>query len=131
MLRPEVALARKLRREMSLAEVLLWEQVRGRKLGVKVRKQHPIGPYTADFYCAKARLVIEVDGEAHDRGDQPQRDASRNGFMLENGYRVLRIGAADILRDMDAVITAIRASAAVPLHHSPPASGPPPRAGED
>ena len=131
MLRPEVALARKARQDMTLPEVLLWQQLRRRNIGFKFRKQHPVGAYTADFYCAESRLIVEVDGEAHDRGGQPKRDAVRNSFMMENGYRVLRIAATDILRDMEAVTAAIRAHAARPLHHSATPSGPPPRAGEE
>ncbi|WP_271299620.1 endonuclease domain-containing protein [Sphingomonas sp. CV7422] len=127
----EVARARRLRREMSLPEVLLWQQLRRQQRQLRFRRQHPIGPYAADFFCAERKLVIEVDGEAHGRGDRPGRDAVRDSFMEENGYRVLRIGAVAILRDMDAVPTAIRAYAATPLHHSPAASGPPPRSGEE
>ena len=129
MLRPEVALARKLRREMTLPEVLLWQQLRRKGLSPKFRKQHPIGPYTADFYCAESRLVVEVDGEAHSRANQPKRDAARNAFMTQNGYAVLRIAAADVLRNMDAVTTAIRVHAARPPPH--PLDGPPPPAGEE
>src|SRR6185503_5799253 len=60
--KPEVYAARKLRRRMSPPEVLLWSQVRRRKLGFKVLRQHPIGSYSADFYIPTARLVIEIDG---------------------------------------------------------------------
>ena len=130
-LRPEVSIARRWRKEMSLPEVLLWQQLRGRKVGYKFRRQHLIGPYVADFYCTDTRLVVEVDGEVHGRGQQPARDDARNGFMIENGYRVVRIGAAEILRDLDSVTAAIRSLAARPLHHSALPSGPPPRAGED
>ncbi len=129
MLRPEVSLARRLRREMSLPEVLLWEHLRGKKTGVKFRHQHPIGPYVCDFYCAAARLAIEVDGEFHGRGDRPQRDADRDRFFEQNGYRVLRVAAGEVLRDMEAVVTMIVSFAARPLHQ--PAAGPPPRAGEE
>ena len=129
--RPETYTARKLRREMSPPEVLLWQRLRGSQLGVKFRRQHPIGSYIADFYCSPLRLVIEVDGEAHNMGNRPARDASRDIFLKENGYNVLRIAAFDILKDMDAVIAAIAAIVDRPLHHQPAAGGPPPRAGED
>jgi very-short-patch-repair endonuclease len=123
--RPEVYAARKLRREMSLPELLLWEQLRGQKLGLKFRRQHPIGPYKADFYCAAARLVVEVDGKGHDFGDQPQRDEARDQYMIEAGYRVLRVTAVDVLRNMDGVLASIKAAAETPLHR--PLDGPPPR----
>jgi very-short-patch-repair endonuclease len=116
---------------MSLPEVLLWQRFKGAALGVSFRKQHPIGPYRADFYCASARLVVEIDGIAHDMGDRPARDERREQVLMERGYRLLRIPATDVLRDPDAIAAAIVALASSPLHHSPAASGPPPRAGED
>jgi very-short-patch-repair endonuclease len=130
MLRPETVTARSLRREMSFPEVLLWQELRGRRTGLKFRRQHPIGPYVVDFYCSEASLVVEIDGEAHDRGDRPARDWLRDQFLQENGYRVLRIKAAEVLRDAGAVAALAVSQAAAPLHHSPMASGPPPRAGE-
>jgi len=129
MLRPEVSAARKLRREMSLPEGLLWRALRGEKTGVKFRRQHPVGPYVVDFYCRVASLVVEVDGEAHERGDRPQRDMLRDRFLEENGYRVTRVNAAEVLRDLDAVVTSIVALAALPHHHA--SHGPPPRSGEE
>ena len=99
MLRPEVSLARRLRREMSLPEVLLWEHLRRQKTGFKFRHQHPIGHYVSDFYCAAAKLAIEVDGEFHGRGDRAQRDADRDQFFAQNGHRVLCVAASDVLGD--------------------------------
>ena len=114
-----------------MPEVLLWQRLRGSQLGVKFRRQHPIGSYIADFYSGSLRLVIEVDGEAHNMGDRPARDASRDLFLNENGYKVLRFAAFDILKNMDAVVAAIVAIVDSPLHHLPAAGGPPPRAGEE
>ena len=130
-LRPESASARRLRREMTLLEVLLWQRVKGAAAGVKFRRQHPVGPYVADFYCAATRTVVEVDGEAHGRGERPERDVSRDAFLRANGYRLLHVPAAEILRDADAAAQAIAAYAATPLHHPAAPGGPPPRAGED
>ena len=127
--RPTVYAARKLRRAMSLPEVLLWQRLRGSPLGVRFRKQHPIDPYVADFYCSASKLVIELDGETHNRGRQPQRDDAREAFLRERGYRVLRIAAGDVLKDADSVANSIVAYAANPLHH--PLDGPPPHTGED
>ena len=123
--------ARRLRREMSLPEVLLWQELRKRRAGVKFRRQVPIGPITVDFACFERRLVIEVDGEVHGFGDQPRRDAARDALLRREGFHVLRIAARDILKDMDAVLQFILAtcSEVVPLHQ--PAAGPPPRAGEE
>ena len=127
--KPEVYAARKLRRSLSLPEAILWNQLRSKKLGFGVRKQHPIGPYIADFYVPQARLVMEVDGESHNRGDTPIRDERRNEYLRHKGYRLLRIPAVDVLKNLDGVIRGIAAEAARPLHH--PSDGPPPRAGED
>ena len=127
--RPTVYAARKLRRAMSLPEVLLWQRLRGSPQGVSFRKQHPIDPYVADFYCSVSQPVIEMDGEAHNRADRPQRDEERDDFLRERGYRVLRIAAVDVLRDPDMVASGILAAATDPLHHA--SHGPPPRPGED
>ena len=127
--KPTVYAARKLRRDMSLPEVLLWNEIRREKLGFRVRHQHPIGPYVVDFYVTDCRLVIEIDGEAHDRGNQPLRDQRRDTYLTGKGYRLLRIPAVEVLREMDSVVEGIAAAAGRPLHH--PADGPPPRAGED
>jgi very-short-patch-repair endonuclease len=129
MLRPETKTARTLRREMSLPEVLLWQRLRGGKAGAKFRRQHPIGPYVVDLYCRDAQLVIEIDGEAHDRGQRPRGDGLRDAFLVENGYRVLHLPAIDVLRDADGTAAAIVALVESPLHR--PAGGPPPRSGED
>jgi very-short-patch-repair endonuclease len=116
---------------MSLPEVLLWQRLRGRKAGVKFRSQHPIGPYVVDFYCSESRLVIEVDGEVHNRGDRPAHDEARDAFLRENGHQVMHLPAADILKDADGVAAAIAALAASPLHHDAARRSPPPRAGEE
>jgi very-short-patch-repair endonuclease len=123
--------ARHLRKEMSLPEVLLWQALRQRPAGLKFRPQHPAGPYVLDFYCASARLAIEVDGEAHNRGDRPARDDTRDRWLAREGVRVIRIPAGLILKDMAAAISYIVAQASPdqPLHQ--PAAGPPPRFGEE
>jgi very-short-patch-repair endonuclease len=129
----QVKRARKLRREMSLPEVLLWQQLRKRPEGLKFRRQFPIGEMTVDFACLERRLIVEVDGEGHSYGDQPRRDAARDALLRSAGFHVIRIAARDVLRDMDAVLRFIIAtcSAAGPLHHDAPRRGPPPRSGED
>ncbi|MEP7221040.1 MAG: endonuclease domain-containing protein [Novosphingobium sp.] len=129
MQRPVVYRARKLRTEMSLPEAMLWQQLRLRPMGLKFRRQHPIGAYVVDFCCLSARLAIEVDGIVHDMGDRPKMDARRDSFIREKGYRVLRVSAKRVMEDAVTTAAAIAASAANPLHR--PADGPPPRAGED
>jgi len=130
--RPVVYTARKLRRAMSLPEALLWQRLRGSPGGVAFRKQHAIDPYVADFYCSAAKLVIELDGIGHDLGERPQRDEKRYAFLVQRGYRLLRIAATEVLRDPEAVAESIVACAAAnPLHRSAAPNGPPPRPGED
>lgn len=103
--------ARKLRREMSLPEVLLWQELQKRPSGLKFRHQHPSGPYVADFFCHSARLVVEVDGEAHDRGDRPERDQDRDAWFEARRFDVMRIPAADVLGNLEGVLQGIVARA--------------------
>jgi very-short-patch-repair endonuclease len=129
MQRPVVYAARRLRKTMSLPEVMLWQRLRLRPSGLKFRKQHPIEPYVVDFYCREAKLVIEVDGIAHDMGDRPDYDARREAHIRSLGFNILRVPAQEILRDADSAAAAIIAFAVNPLHQ--PSAGPPPRSGED
>jgi very-short-patch-repair endonuclease len=127
--------ARRLRREMSLPEVLLWRALRERPGGLKFRRQHPIGRYILDFFCREAGLAIEIDGEAHSRGDRPERDARRDAALDRLGIVTLRVPAGAVLGDLDVVVRHVVAVAAArtPLHHPAVPGGPPPRgkAGED
>jgi very-short-patch-repair endonuclease len=116
--------ARRLRRELSLPEKLLWVRLRGSD--VRIRRQHPVGPYILDFYCPSAKLAIEVDGFAHDTGSRPQRDEARSQWLNDEGIEVLRIPAKQVLADPDAVADAILRLCLEPLHHSASLSGPPP-----
>jgi len=123
--------ARRLRKEMSLPEVLLWQELRKRPGGFKFRKQFPQADFSVDFACLAARLAIEVDGEAHDRGDQSAFDEKRDQRLLSAGFSVIRIPAREVLANMDGVVAGIvaRCNEVGPLHH--PSGGPPPRCGED
>ena len=127
----QVKRARQLRRQMSLPEVLLWKALQPRPDGLKFRKQFPIGGLTADFACLSHRLIIEVDGDWHGYGDQPERDIARDAITNREGFTVMRIPARDVLKNLDGVIRSIvaRCSEVGPLHQ--PSAGPPPRAGED
>jgi len=94
-----------------LPEVLLWRELRKRPDGLKFRHQHPAGPYSLDFYRSEVDLAIEVDGESHERGDQPERDAARDAWLKARDVGILRIPAAEVLRDLDAVVRHIVAVA--------------------
>ena len=121
-----VTRARTLRKTMSLPEGLLWQRLRRRAAGARFRRQHPLGPYVLDFYCASARLAVEIDGVSHDAGDRPNRDERRDLFLATQGLRLVRIAARDVLADPDEVADRIAGLAALPLHR--PAGGPPPHA---
>lgn len=92
------ARARQLRQQMSLPEVLLWNLLRKAPDGVVFRRQHPVGLFVVDFYCARAKVCIEIDGQAHDMGDRPERDMERDHALRALGLDVLRIPAADVLK---------------------------------
>ncbi len=129
--RPVVYGARKLRRTMTPPEIALWQIFRQRPQGIKFRRQHPIGPYVVDFCCLTARLVVEIDGMVHDRGESPAYDMRRTRFLEERGFTVMRIAASDVLADPVEVASSAVALAESPLHHRAAPGGPPPRAGEE
>jgi very-short-patch-repair endonuclease len=118
--------ARRLRRAMSLPEVMLWRALRERPAGLRFRRQHPAGPYVLDFFCPAQKLAIEVDGEAHNRGDAPARDARRDAWLGEQGVRVMRVAASDILTELDTVVRSIIAGAASASRYPSTACGGPP-----
>ncbi|MEZ5787635.1 MAG: endonuclease domain-containing protein [Xanthobacteraceae bacterium] len=100
--------ARRLRRNLSLPEARLWRCLKARVPGRPVfQRQHPVGPYVIDFYCAKARLAIEVDGLAHDLANRPARDLLRDSQLTARGITVLRIPAADLIKRLDETADAI------------------------
>ena len=101
---PKPALARAFRKAPVLTERLLWKLLRDRKLGgVKFRRQVPIGPFIADFLCFERRLIVEADGPHHD----PDRDARRDAWLKQQGFRVLRFTNAEVQNNTDAVLNEI------------------------
>lgn len=106
--------ARRLRREMSPPETWLWQRLRDKRLlGLKFRRQHPIGPWIVDFYCVALRLAVEVDGAFHSEGDGPERDRQRDAWLAGQGIRVIRFRAADVMQRMNQVLASIAAEAGV------------------
>lgn len=93
------ALARAQRKAPSLPEGLLWRELRANAGGVKFRRQHPVGRYVLDFYCAAAKCGFEIDGMAHDMGNAAGRDNARDIWLAAQGIRVERIPARAVLRD--------------------------------
>jgi very-short-patch-repair endonuclease len=88
---------------MTPPEVRLCNRLRRSPSSIRFRRQYAIGPYVADFYCPAAKLVIEVDGLAHDFAGPAERDERRTAYMRSLGVNVLRIPAADVFADVDAV----------------------------
>jgi very-short-patch-repair endonuclease len=104
---------------MTLAEVRLWNGLRGWKLG-RFRRQHALGEFILDFYCASARQCIELDGGVHEGPEQRARDEARSETLAAFGIRVLRFSNEEVLRDTPVVLRCIqRALAATPPPVSP------------
>jgi very-short-patch-repair endonuclease len=98
--------ARQLRRDQTDAEQRLWAKLRDRQLGgAKFRRQHPIGPFVADFCCPQRKLVVELDGGQHAEG--VAADQKRSRFLKAQGYRVLRFWNHDVLGNTEAVLERI------------------------
>ena len=98
--------AKELRRDMTPAEKILWEELRANKLGVHFRRQQVIQGFIVDFYCHKAGLVIEVDGDIHDL--QKEEDERREKVLRELGLRIVRFGNDEVGRNLSAVVGRIR-----------------------
>ena len=96
-------LAQRLRKSMTEAEKRLWSRLRRGELGVRFRRQQPIGPYVVDFYCAAARLVVEVDGGQHNEL-RKAHDSRRDSWLRDEGYTVLRFWNTDVLANTDGVL---------------------------
>jgi very-short-patch-repair endonuclease len=118
--------ARALRRDPSRAEKICWDLLRAHRMAdLKFRRQHPIGPYFADFACISRKLVIEIDGNFHD--NQIAADARRTTEMEALGWRVLRFTASEVVQNREGIWAtiemALREPASPPLPASPPSGG--------
>jgi very-short-patch-repair endonuclease len=95
--------ARRLRKKATFPERLIWSRLRGSRLGgVRFRRQHPVGPYIVDFYCARAKLAIELDCLSHEETEQ--YDCSRTRYLQSLGIRVIRFTNDEVVRDVEDVI---------------------------
>ncbi len=96
--------ARHLRKTMTDAETRLWSRLRRKQLGgFHFRKQHPMGPFIADFACIERRLIVEIDGSQHNEAI----DADRDAWFHRNDYRVLRFWNNDVLCRLENVLAEI------------------------
>jgi len=103
--------AKRLRKEMTPPEIALWLALGGNESGLRFRRQHAAGGYVLDFYYAPARLAIEVDGDAHNHGNRPERDATRDAWLITQDIRVLHYPAREMLANLDDVVRQIAAIA--------------------
>jgi len=101
--------SRDFRHPLTPTEAKVWQAVRRRQLGFKIRRQHPIDRFIADFYCAEAKLIIEIDGDSHAPEDQADYDVARTRWLEEHGYQVIRPAAAQQVEDdLEGVVEGIR-----------------------
>ncbi|MBT6685924.1 MAG: endonuclease domain-containing protein [Bacteroidetes bacterium] len=100
--------AEELRKHMTKAELILWKELRNKKLlGLKFRRQHPISRFIADFYCHKHKLVIELDGEIHLKNDVAINDKKREDEIKSLGITVLRFKNNEIINHLESVLQQI------------------------
>jgi very-short-patch-repair endonuclease len=100
--------ARVMRKEPASTEKVMWRLLRNRRLaGFKFRRQHPFGPYILDNYCARAKLVVELDGDSHATEEGRENDCARDAYLIANGILVLRFWNGEVHNELDAVLDRI------------------------
>ncbi len=108
-------IARKLRRQQTASEAILWEALRNRKLeGRKFRRQHPIGKFVVDFYCDAEGLIVEVDGSIHELPEQQELDKQRQALLESLGLRFVRLKAKQVENDLPSALDTIRGALTSP-----------------
>ena len=104
---PILERAREMRHTPTPAEATLWHALRNRRLSYKLRRQHPIDRFIVDFYCAEAKLCVEVDGDSHLEPAQQEYDAARTTYLEKLGYQVIRFTNHDVRRSIYTVLDEI------------------------
>ena len=99
---------RELRNQATEEENILWGELRNSKLGYKFRRQHSIGGYILDFYCAKKRLIIEIDGAIHESVSHKEYDKLRDKYFEELDYKVLRFKNTEVKNNLKKVINKVK-----------------------
>ena len=105
--RTSIPHARRLRKEMTDAERRLWSRLRNNQLDIKFRRQVPFGKYILDFYCARIKLCIELDGGQHYTSEGMKKDAMRDKVLRESGIETIRFSDRDVLLNTYGVLQAI------------------------
>ena len=91
------------RRKLTDEEAMLWAELKGlRASGIRFRRQVPIGNFIVDFACLRAKLVVELDGVDH--ADRVRRDEERDAWLASRGYKVMRYGNLEVVRDVESVV---------------------------
>ncbi|MDS4019495.1 MAG: endonuclease domain-containing protein [Candidatus Competibacter sp.] len=107
--RPLKPRRKELRAGMTPAEIRLWQALKHSQLEhLKFRRQHSIGPFIADFYCPAAKLVIELDGSAHDSESAQQQDRERTAYLVSLGLRVIRFENREVMENLEGVLAEIK-----------------------
>ncbi len=102
--------SRELRRDMTPAEKILWQEIRANKLGAHFRRQQVIAGFIVDFYCHAASLVIELDGGIHDEKEQKENDIERENVLKGMGLRIIRFRNEEIIRQLPNALNKIQES---------------------
>jgi len=100
-------LARQLRKNSTFGEILLWQAIKGRALGVEFHRQVPVGEYIVDFFCHERVLAIEIDGSHHDHAEAFTRDIQRQEALERMGVRFMRFREEEIRRNLPGVVETI------------------------
>src|SRR6185437_9288618 len=107
--------AKSFRGNMTKAEVILWVHLRAlRDKGYNFRRQHPIGPYIADFALISGKLVVEVDGETHGSKEELAHDRRRDAYLRRSGWRVIRVASTDVYQNVDGVVSFVLSQVPLP-----------------
>ena len=101
-------IAERLRRDMTVSEKIIWDRVCKNQLGVRIRRQHPVWKFIADFYCHEVKLVIEIDGGIHLRSENKDYDISRDIILKEFQIEILRFTNDEVINEPDLVIEKIK-----------------------
>lgn len=102
--------ARRLRRDQTAAEAVLWRVLRNHGLGVKFRRQYPVGPYITDFACLECGVVVELDGSQHGTDDGLAYDAERTRYLNAAGFRVARFWNNEVMTNVDGMVQVVQAA---------------------
>ena len=96
------------RKHPTEAEALLWESLRGKQLGVRFRRQHPVYDYIPDFVCLSLNLIIEVDGDYHLAEEQKLSDEKRDAYLMTFGFHIIRFTNEEVLHNLNKVLNKIK-----------------------